>query len=545
MPDHKFLLRRVALGLALGVCASVAGADALIKPVPQPDARKLAPNMVKELADARADFEKTRVALFGDRLAAAYAQLGALYLRTGFPDAAAVALYDAAQLAPRDARWLYVSGVIAREQKKNADAKIYFENALAIDKEYPPIRFRLADTLADMGDLDGARKVLLEGVADPKSGAAGYAFLASVELRQKRYAEAIDHFQQALKIEPKATSLNKDLADAYTAKGDASTAATYLAKTGDAPPTVDDPIVAGIYRTSSTHLPPTGTPLQQARQLLDQQQFALARTELDVALKTNSDDVEALALAARIDALLGKKAAAQEEVARALKLKPDNASANLSQGMLYEFAGDDGKAAAYYQRAAQADPNLPDPHLLLGNHLMRAGKFFDAAEQFRKLAAISLDGTDTDARISAALFAAGRCRDALNTLNGTLTNRSRDGDLLQVFVRVASTCPVATAQERSMALDYGQALYKQRPNAADTTALALAQAANGKFEDAQKSQAEAIFEAERARDAERAKSYRDVMHQFAAKQVPDKPWPADSQYFKPRMLAPLPAATAK
>jgi hypothetical protein len=90
-----------------------------------------------------------------------------------------------------------------------------------------------------------------------------------------------------------------------------------------------------------------------------------------------------------------------------------------------------------------------------------------------------------------------------------------------------------------MALDYGQALYQQRPNAGDTIALAQAQAANGKFDDAQKSQAEAIFQAERVRDATHAKEYRDVMRLYAAKKTADKPWPADHPYFKPPMLTPL------
>ena len=544
MSDHKISLRAVILGSILCFIAPLALAEALLKPVPQPDTAKLAPDVAKELATARAGFEKARTDLVGDPLAALYALLGAEYLKTGALDAAAVAMYDATQLAPKDARWLYVAGVIAREQKHNADARANFEAALALDTNYLPIRYRLADTLADTGDFEGAKKVLLDGIKDHQDNATLYAFLGRVELKQRRFGPAIEHLQQALKLQPKATALNKDLADAYTGQGDKATAATFAAKSGDVPPLVDDPIIVGIYKPNTT---PTldGTPLQQAKILLDQQQFALARGELEVAFKTDPNDVAALTLAARLDALLGHKAAAQDEASRALKLKPDDASANLSQGMVYEFGGDDKKALPFYQRASQLDPKLPDPFLLIGNSLMRQGRFAAAADAYRKLADVSMQSAEPEARIAAALVAAGNCREALTSINAALAKRARDGDLMQIFVRLASTCPAATTQERGMALDYGEALYKQRPETAHAVALALAQAANGKFDDAQKSQAEAIFDAERSHDRQRAENYRAVMRKYAAKQVPDKPWYSDHPYLKPPMLSPLPTQPAQ
>jgi tetratricopeptide (TPR) repeat protein len=545
MTNPKISLFAVAAGLLMCVGACSVHAEALIKPVPQPNASKLPPESAKELTEARAAFDKVRVNLVGDQLAAAYAQLGALYMRDGFNDAAAIAFYDATQLAPKDQRWLYVSGVVAHDQKREADARAYFESALAIDQDYPPIRFRLADTLAAMGDLEAAHKVLLDGLKQQNKDAALYAFLGRVELKQHRYGDAIEHLGQALTMEPQANALNKDIADAYAGQGDKASAAAFEAKAGQTPPTVNDPIIAGIYKRGDEPVALTGSTLDQAHQLIDRSEFAAARTLIDLALKTDANDAEALALAARLDGLLGKATAAQDEASRALKIKPDSASANLSQGMVYEFAGDDVHAATFYQRAIKADPNQPDARLLLGNALMREGQYLEAAEQYRKLTTIASHRNDSDAHLAAALFAAGRCREGLNAVNEALAARARDGELLQVFVRVASTCKASTAEERSMALDYGQTLYQQRPNAADTIALALAQAANGKFDDAQKSQAEAIFQAERAGDAAHAKIYRDTMRQYAAKKVPEKPWPTDHPFFKPPKLTPLEANPAK
>ena len=537
MSNHKISLRVLAIVFALATTSGVC-AEALVKPIPPPDTRGLAPEAARQLTQARADFDAARVGLVGFSLAEAYAQLGALYLKAGFPDSAAVAFYDATQLAPKDARWWYVSGVIARQQKKNIEARTDFETALSLDPKYLPIRYRLADMLADQGDLEGARKMLLDATKDNADHAELFAFLGRAELKQRRYDEAITHLQQALNAAPQASALYSDLADAYQGKGQTAQAQAARAKAGDVAPVIDDPIVAGIYDTHSAK-PLTGTPMQRARQLIGQQQFVAARGELEEAIKASPNDVEAIALAARLDALLGVPSLAQDEATRALKIDANNASANLSQGMVYEFGGDEGKAQPYYQRAARADPNLPDPHLLLGNALMRKARFADAAEEYRKVVAIDPASTEGQGRLAAALVSAGRCREAINGLNTALAARSRDGDLLQVFVRLAATCNAATAQERAMALDYGQALYKQRPNAADTVALALAQAANGKFDDAQKSQAEAIFEAERSRDRERADAYRQTMRLYAAHKIPDRPWPADHPYFKPPILVAL------
>lgn len=525
----------------LALSAAPALADALVKPLPTPEVAKLPADVAKDVVAARTEFDKIRVGLVGDELAQAYARMGAVYARVGFNDAAAVAFYDAEQLSPKDSRWPYLRGVIARAQKRDAEARADYDAALALDPNYLPIRYRLVETMVDLGDVEGAHKLLLTVVAEHKDQAALFAMLGRIELHQKRYADAIASLTAALKLEPQANALYKDLADAYTGQGNAQQAKDALASAGSNEPSIADPLVTGMY-LSGPQL--GGTPLERARQLLARDQLAPARAELADALRDQADDVDALALAARIDALAGKRSLAQDEAAHAIKVKPDSAAANLSQGMVYEFAGDEANAYTYYQRAARADPKLGDAQLLLGNALMRSARYADAAEHYRQLTTIAPDNIDAMARLVAALVAAGRCGDGLAQINDQLAKRAQDGNLMQIFVRLASTCAAAKPQERSMALDYAKALYQQRPNAADSAALALAFAAQGKFDDAQKSQAEAIYEAVRVGDTSLADMYRSTMRQYAAKQVPDRPWPAEHPFFKPARLTPLPAPAA-
>ncbi|MBS0486936.1 MAG: tetratricopeptide repeat protein, partial [Proteobacteria bacterium] len=138
--------------------------DALVLTLPTPDTSKLPADQAKAVASARADFDKARVGLIGDDLAFAYAGIGAVYFRAGLDAAAAIAFYDANQLAPKDARWLYLRGVVALAMKRTADARANFEAALALDKVYLPIRYRLSDALIEAGDLNAAHKVLADAL---------------------------------------------------------------------------------------------------------------------------------------------------------------------------------------------------------------------------------------------------------------------------------------------------------------------------------------------------------------------------------------------
>jgi len=525
---------------ALSVLPAAAFAEALVKPLPTPDLSKLPPDKAKELTEARADFENAKVDLVGGALATAYALMGGEYARAGFGDVAAVAFYDASQLAPQDARWLYLRGVIAAGQKQNAEARADYEAALALDKNYLPVRYRLADLLVEERNLDGAHKLLEEAVAEHGDQAALFAMLGRIEIKQQRYADAVANFQRALKAEPQANAIYTDLAAAFTALGKTAEAADAKAKQGDAEPSIADPLVAGLYQRGPA--PVTGTPLEQARRLVAMTRFGEARAKIEEALKARPNDVDALALGARVDALTGDRDAAQQKAAQALKLDPQNAAANLSQGMVYEFAGDDANAYTYYQRALRADPRLADALLLAGNADMRRERYADAIEHYKTLAAMTPENLVVTARLVAAQVGAGRCGDALAYINGLLGKRAQDGDLMQIFVRLASTCPAAKEAERGMANDYARLLYKQHPDASDSAALALASAAQGKFDEAQKYQAEAIYEATRVNDTALADMYRATMREFAANKMPDRPWPANHPYFKPPLLTSLAGA---
>jgi len=543
MPIQKRLLCVLCLALSF-LSLPAAAAEGLLKPLPNVDTAKLAPADAAAVKAARAEFDAAHGKLVGPPLAQVYANVAAAYARAGLKDAAAIAFYDASQIDPDDGRWMYLRGVIARDLKQNAEARADFEAALKLDEVYLPIRYRLSDTLVDLGDVDGARKVLERTTREHSDQAVAFAMLGQISMRQKRYTDAIENLQRALKLEPQATQLYKTLAEAYTGVGNTTAAKEAEAKAGDVPPRLADPLVMGLYGGGASAQQLSGTPLQQAEQLAGSGKIAAARAKLAEYQREHADDVDALAFQARLEASLGDQLIAQAAADQAMTLKPDSATALFARGLVYEYAGDDNQAYAYYQRAVRADVKLAPARLLLGNAEMRRGRYSQAAEQYRQLAQLQPGDAQAQAHLVAAEVAAGQCGRALADTSAAQKSDPKNGELMQIFVRLASTCQAAKQEERDMALDYAQALYKQRPDADDSSALALALAAHSKYTEAQQYQAEAIFAAVRSGDKQSAESYKATQASFVAKQVPDRPWPAGHPYYNPPLLTPIKAPAA-
>ncbi len=531
-------------GLALSAPAARA-VDALVKPVPTPDLSRLPAEQAKDLREARASFDKARATLAGDRLAQVYAMMGAAYASNGFPEAADVALEDASLLAPKDGRWVYARGVLAQSQKHEAVAQNYFDIAFGLDKEYLPIRLAVARARLANGDVAGARQLMTEYVASHDDQPAAHALLGEIALRQGNAADAVKHYRRALALDPRATALYTPLAQAEERAGNASAAAEARAKAGPIQPALADPIATGLLGRagapgSAAKLDPVAAAAGRAAMLMAARQYDGARRELDGALRQQPGDSTLLALYARVEAAAGNLPAARTRAAAAIQADPRNALAHLSQAVAMEMAGDDSAARKAYERAVQEQPSLGEARLLLGELLLRTGDRDAAIAQFRALVQLNLRDPTAWMHLVAADVLAGRCAVALKDVNDVLAKDAGNAFVLQLFVRLASTCPAASAAERRGALEHGAKLYERQASAQVSEAYALALAANGRWDDAVKTQEAALFLLVRNGLKAALPPYREVLEQLKAHRLPDRPWPASAAVYHPTRLAPDP-----
>lgn len=536
----RILLLATALCLSAGAACPVAAADGTptLQAVPSPDLSRLPAARASELRAQRASFENSKSVLIGDPLAETYALLGAAYARNGFPDAAAVALANAIALAPRNGRWLYMRGVLRSLNKQDAAARGDFEAALKLDPNYLPIRVAVANNRIQAGDLDGARKVL-EPLAQGRE-AVPLALLGDIALRQRRAADAVELFKRALAIAPEATRLNAQLATAYTAAGDAGAAAQARAKAGDVLPTLYDPIaqqVLGDGAATGAAQAPALAPREQAivkvLAQLKSRDYDAARRTLDEALRASPNDSMLLALYGHVEAASGHLPMAQTRLAMALRADPANGMAHVGEGLVKEMQGDDVAARAAYEKAIQVQPGLAAGHFALAAVHLRAKRYDAAADEYRAVVRNEPGNDEAWSRLVAAQAIAGRCADTLKALNDALRKTPNEGFLLQLFVRSASTCTAAGAQEKRMAFDYGVKLYRSTEMPVVAEAYALALAANGKWDDAVTTQQGAMFVVLRNEGQQALPPYKDFLEQFRAHKLPTLPWPAQSELFNP------------
>ncbi|HKE46421.1 MAG TPA: tetratricopeptide repeat protein [Rhodanobacteraceae bacterium] len=538
-------------------------AEALVKPVPVPDLSKAPEATAKSLRDTRIEFEKLKPTLVGDQLIQAYALLGADYARAGYYDSAAVAIENAASLAPSDSRWVYAQGLIARLQKQNAVALAYFEKALSMNQDYLPMRMAVVNARVEQGDLEGAHKLLADFAATNTKEPVAYAMLGEIALRQKRYAEAVDATNKALALDPKATRLYAQLADAYAGAGNAKASSEARAKAGDGVPALGDPIALGLMQAAPPTLDPKAaaaaasaptpadsgvsaaaarslTPAREAEFLLQTRQYDNARQKLESALRSRPNDSELLSIYARVEAADGDLSKARDRAQSAIAANPRDPGAQIVFGRVLEMGNDDRGAQAAYERAISIDGRSTEARLALGNLLMRNGRYGDATDQYRTLTQAAPTSGEAWTRLTAAEVADGKCTAAIKELNGALAKDAHNGILMQLFVRITSTCPASNAEEKRMALDYGGKIYQQSEAAPVAEAYALALAANGKWDDAVKTQQAAMFVLVRNGRRFELPAYRDFLTQFQAHKLPDKAWPPMSELLKPPRPAPDP-----
>gem|GEM_PF-709197 len=562
MPAFMSLKTAPALvaAAALLFATSAFAADALVKPVPVPDLSKAPEATAKQLRETRIEFEKMKPTLVGDQLIQGYALLGADYARAGFYEAAAVAIENAAALAPTDSRWIYAQGLIARLRNENAAALGYFEKALSINQDYLPMRMAVVNARVEQGDFEGAHKLLADFTAANTKEPVAYAMLGEIALRQKRYAEAADATMKALALDPKATKLYAQLADAYAGAGNAKASADARAKAGDGVPALGDPIALGLMQGTPATLDPkaaaastapedTGispaaarslTPSREAEFLLETRQYDNARRKLDSALRSRPNDSELLTMYARVEAADGDLEQARARAQAAVSANSRDPGAQIAFGRVLEMGKDDRGAQAAYERALAIDARSAEARIALGNLLMRNGRYGEATEQYRAVTQATPANGEAWTRLMAAQVADGKCSAAIKELNAALGKDVRNGILMQLFVRITSTCPASNAEEKRMALDYGGKIYQQSEAAPIGESYALALAANGKWDDAVKTQQAAMFVLVRNGRRHELPAYRDFLQQFQAHKLPDKAWAPMSDLLRPERPAPDP-----
>jgi tetratricopeptide (TPR) repeat protein len=135
------------------------------------------------------------------------------------------AIFEAfTKAAPREPIGFFKLGVIARLEKRDADALPYFEQALLVSPDFLESLDQIVRMKLKQGKPREARERIMQQIDVSPKNPAYYNLQGLVAVRLRDFTEAEASFKKAIELEPNQTTAYLHLAELYTSQGKAAQA---------------------------------------------------------------------------------------------------------------------------------------------------------------------------------------------------------------------------------------------------------------------------------------------------------------------------------
>ncbi len=321
--------------------------------------------------------------------------------------------YQRAQvLAPTNADWQYLDGMVLQRLVRDAEAAAAFQQALRLAPTLLPARARQAEVLFRAGDLDASARAYEALATQPAAAPVGELGLGRVAARQGRHADAVAHFERAIALFPEFGEAYYGLAQSLRAleRRDQARAALERHRAyGTRWPAIDDPLSA---RVSSVRDDPRGHLLRGLR-LAEAGDLAGAIEAHEAALARNPSLAQAHANLISLYGRVEQWAKAEEHYKAVLALGYNVDEAHYNYGVLLGVRQRWSEAAAEYRLALAANPLHAQARNNLGQLLEGDRKLEEAMDQYRQAVAANPQFRLARYNLGRMLLAARRFDDAI------------------------------------------------------------------------------------------------------------------------------------
>lgn len=420
-------------------------------------------------------------------LGAAFGEYGALLLAYDLPGAAAP-LANAETLVPSDLRWPYYLGRAARLAGDFETAAAAYARALALAPSDVPTRVRVAQMDYELGRVEEA-VARLEGVlADAPRTALAHDILGQIALDRDDPTAAIRHFEAVLALQPDASALHAPLAEAYRKAGQPEKGQGQLTQLGTVRPTIEDPLETALEQSK---VGPSAW-LAQADGALRSGNPVAAISLYEKVVRDDPRNARAFRNLGVARGELGDAEGAVRDIQTSARIDPADGDIHLVLGEHLARAGRPAEAEAAFREAVAREPGNGGAQLALAE-LLRAGGRCEAALPFYA-AAVELRPTDSIARVQQTfcLVLLGRYADARQDLEAAIAQPPADPDVVDALARLLAAAPDDAVRDGPAAVQLAESLQRQRQSADARETLAMAYAEAGQFETAIRWQTEAI-----------------------------------------------------
>ncbi len=331
--------------------------------------------------------------------------------------------------------------------------------------------FVLGANVAELGYVDDAIEHYRQALQIQPDYTKARGNLGDALAKQGRFDEAINQYHRALKTDPNYSHGHGNLGVAMSAKGELDEAIRHFRQALQIEPGYPeahnslgtvlvalgrlDEAVKHFRRALETRPHYVHARYNLGSVLRSQGKFDEAIEQFQQVLRMNPDYVYAHCGLGLILQTQGKLDEAISNYRQALEIEPEYAEAHGNLGDVLSGQGKLDEAISHYRQALQADPNYAHAHCNLGVAMSSKGELDEAVMHFQQ--ALQIDPQYTEARnnLGSLLLAQGKLDEAVDQYRQALQSR---GDHVQAGVSRRS--PVRLDKEVNR---YSQAL-RPRPD---------------------------------------------------------------------------------
>ena len=501
-------------------------------PVPLPDVSRAAPEVQARVRDQHAAMSRVlaqSTAPAAER-AAAYGDMGKLFVATELYDAAQRSFSNARLLVPGDMRWPYYLAHIARLTNDPGKAAGLFEETLALQPDHVPSLVWLAEIRLAQNRMADARPLLLKAQSLAPGEPAVLFGLGRVALDAREYAAAVKDLEGALALAPAATRVHYPLAMAYRGLGDVKQAEAHLQLRGGTALPPADPLMGQVRAllTNAAALETRGVQAMDARDWPEavkvlREAVALApdnagtRLNLGTSLYASGDGDGAL-----------------EQYRAAVRLSPALARAHFGIGVVLESRRQDREAIEAFSAAVRSDPAYDEARFTLAEALRRSGRVEESFVHYDAVLQHNPSVSQASFGYAMGLVRLRRYREARERLERDARTFADQPGIAHALARLLAAAPDDQVRDggRALALVTPLAEGQRSPAVVETMAMALAE--TGRFDEAVRLQAELLQMARRGGRADLVPHLAANLRLYQARRPCRIPWTDDDPVHHPQ-----------
>ncbi len=314
-----------------------------------------------------------------------YGALGHVLLAATFFDEALLAYRHAEALQPGTPKWPYLAAHAAVRKGDRETAARLFARTVTLEPGYTPALVWLGDMQLDLSRTADARASFEKAVSQTGDSAAALFGAGRAALAAGAYGEAVERFENALRLDPRASAIRYPLAMAYRQSGAPEKAEPLLRQRGNVAPALPDPLLqsADVVLDSAVSYESLGM------QALRNQDWSTAITTFARGLEVEPNDPSLRYWLASAMIASGDEAGAERQFREVVRRHQDYAKAHFSLGAIAERRGQRAEAITSYEAAVRYAPNMPEARLRLADTQRAANQLRPALVQYEE--AIKLD----------------------------------------------------------------------------------------------------------------------------------------------------------